>query len=59
VRGSNENQVMILWGLELWERVLRGLGDLMRRVFRIIGMIRVLRVASIIRINKLISFTSL
>ena len=42
---------MILWGLELWEGVLRGLGDLMRRVVRIVAMIRILRLASIIRIK--------
>ena len=42
---------MILWGLELWEGVLRDLGYIVRRVFRIIAMIRILRVASIISIK--------
>ena len=42
---------MILWGLELWEGVLRDLGYIMRRVLRTIGMIRILRVASFIIIK--------
>ena len=42
---------MILWGLELLEGVLRDLGYIMGRVFMIIGMVRILRLASIIRIK--------